>query len=341
MLKLAKKTAVGNPVYGIAVNGNRALVSATLAVAKNFGIMRPSILESDSASRKEAGSEGVALARLRRQVQRDFRSKRKHRATAYADYLQNVASGERQGGAPPINLYSSLPLIEEDGVLHIPFDADVFAIDGETQLEARFINAERNPESLNEDIPFIIWFGITPPHAAQIVHDFNTYANPISEKEMAARNSEGALTQAVRAGLEMSGVQSGAINFTGHSLRKKAYAMSFDQLLAVACGVIAPKEALQHGGIGRVLTQANAFGADIDTTKVAKVVSQVAKVAETNSAISRKTPISVWAALGAHASKGKAVAVTDFTKATNAYLKSPRGAKIEAAFKSLQSMFSL
>ena len=341
MLKVSKKVAVGNPVYGIPVNGNRALVNATLTVAKNFGIIRPSTLENETATRKEAGSDGVALARLRRRVQRGFLAKRKQRAIAYADYLLAIASGARHGGTPPINLYCSEPLIEQDGMLHVPFNADVFAIDGETQLEARFYNAERSPESAEEEIPFVIWFGITPEHAAQIVHDFNTYANPISEKEMAARNSEGALTQSVKASIEMSGVSTSAINLTGHSLRKKAFAMSFDQLLAAACGVVSPKEALQHGGLGRVLAQYNVHGASIDADKVAKAVTQITKIAEANPKVARKTPIPVWAALGATASKGRAITLNDFTKANAAYLRASRGDKAEAAYKSIQSMFSI
>ena len=104
---------------------------------------------------------------------------------------------------------------------------------------------------------------------------------------------------------------------------------------------MSPKEALQHGGIGRVLTQYNAFGANVDAVKIAKAVGQIAKIAEARSDLSRKTPISVWAALGAHAAKGKQISASDFIKSTEAYLRASRGTKNEAAYKSLQSMFSL
>src|SRR5207249_4653528 len=56
----------------------------------------------------------------------------------------------------------------------IPYGAQVVAIDGETQLAARFVAADINSMTKQEMVPVILCHGQTIDWARQVFHDLNT-----------------------------------------------------------------------------------------------------------------------------------------------------------------------
>lgn len=114
---------------------------------------------------------------LRRQIQREFEGAKKKNVSPYADYIVDVAHG-KPGQAPVIALYTpeELPIEEHDdgsAVLQIPWDVHLTALDGETQLAARYEAQARDPETRHEMVPVDICWSESPQWARQVFHDRN------------------------------------------------------------------------------------------------------------------------------------------------------------------------
>src|SRR5262245_42072863 len=82
------------------------------------------------------------LRQIRMEVQRLFQGAKARNVEPYAQYIKKVHDGH-DGMAPPIILFSEKPLPVDDdpsrqGQIQIPYGAQLVAIDGETQLAARF-----------------------------------------------------------------------------------------------------------------------------------------------------------------------------------------------------------
>ena len=83
--------------------------------------------------------------------------------------------------SPCIILFAEqeLPDAEQEdgtGFIQIPWDVQLVAIDGETQLAARFEAANINPETKDEFIPVTICHGRSIEWARQVFHDLNLLA---------------------------------------------------------------------------------------------------------------------------------------------------------------------
>ena len=82
------------------------------------------------------------LYELRKDVQRLFEGAKRANVESYAKYIVAVGEMKISGMTPPIILYSPAPLSMDDTAILIPWDAQIAAIDGETQLAARYEAAE-------------------------------------------------------------------------------------------------------------------------------------------------------------------------------------------------------
>lgn len=309
---------LGNAIDAIHVGPDCAIGAMSLAWGKNVGVYRPTAILTDQAARAIAGADGERLARLRRMMQRRFDKKRRVRAKRYADYLLDVRAGKQPGGNPPITLYCKESLITSPtGEIMIPLNAQIVPIDGETQLEARFINADREPDTANDLVPFVIWHGISIERASQIFYDLNHYATPVSPREAAPTNVSGAVTRSVLEGVRLAGVSQEAINRVSTSLRKKTHITTFDRLLAAAAGFIHPKEAITHGGIGRVMSALNKPDAVIPEDATSELIARLLRMAVADASIA-SAPDGVWAAVGARSSNHP-VTAQEFANALGAY----------------------
>ena len=128
--------------------------------------------------RRRAGNERLEdLHRIRLEAQRLFEGAKSRNVVPYTAYIIALHEGQ-DGMAPPIILYSKEQLPTIDGgngaeFVQIPWDAQLVAIDGETQLAARFDAANLKPETKNNYVPVVICHGRPVEWARQVFHDLN------------------------------------------------------------------------------------------------------------------------------------------------------------------------
>jgi len=96
----------------------------------------------------------------------------------YADYIVDVHKGE-DGITPAITLFSEEKLeIDElengTAFAQVPWDQNLVAIDGETQLAARHEAANIHPDTKQDFVPLYICHGRDMLWARQAFHDLNT-----------------------------------------------------------------------------------------------------------------------------------------------------------------------
>jgi len=86
--------------------------------------------------------------------------------------------GGQDGMAPPIVLYTENVLASENDelTLLVPWDVTLVAIDGETQLAARFEASNIDDDTKKEFVPVLICHGRPVKWARQVFHDLNLLA---------------------------------------------------------------------------------------------------------------------------------------------------------------------
>lgn len=124
-----------------------------------------------------SSTELEALRRMRMEVQRLFEGAKAKNVEPYANYIVGVTNGQ-SGMTPSIILFTEheLPVHEKDdgtAFLQIPYGAQVVAIDGETQLAARFVAANIDPRTKTEFVPVLVCHGRSTDWARQVFHDLN------------------------------------------------------------------------------------------------------------------------------------------------------------------------
>ncbi|MGN6184244.1 MAG: DNA sulfur modification protein DndB [Thermoanaerobaculia bacterium] len=133
--------------------------------------------KTEDLAQVSASTELESLRKMRMEVQRLFEGAKAKNVEPYADYIVGINRGT-SGMTPPIILFTEtkLPMHEKDdgtAFLQIPYDAQVVAIDGETQLAARFLAAQKNATTKNEFVPVVVCHGQTTEWARQVFHDLN------------------------------------------------------------------------------------------------------------------------------------------------------------------------
>src|SRR5262249_15766837 len=140
----------------------------------------PRHIEDTKAQKYDARLQTVQP--IREAVQRLFDGVKKRNVGPYSAYIKKVTHGERDGTTPAIELWTPHELKMIDigyglvlGV--IPFGELLVAIDGETQLAARYRAWEEDPEVKQENVPVILHCGRSTEWARQAFHDLNTYGS--------------------------------------------------------------------------------------------------------------------------------------------------------------------
>ncbi len=134
----------------------------------------------DSEDKKKLASlkQMQDLREIREDVQRLFEGAKAKNVEPYADYIVDVHNGD-DGITPPIILFSEQPLqfaVDEKwgfGSLLVPWGAHLVAIDGETQLAARYEAANKDPDTENGYVAVYICHGFSKNWARQAFHDLN------------------------------------------------------------------------------------------------------------------------------------------------------------------------
>src|SRR6185436_4017810 len=111
----------------------------------------------------DASKELQDLREVRSEVQRNFAGAKADNVPKYAGYIVGLHQRE-DGITPPIILYSQRELkvhVDEAGIgfIQIPWNLRLVAIDGETQLAARFEAANRLPETMEDFVPLYFCHG--------------------------------------------------------------------------------------------------------------------------------------------------------------------------------------
>jgi DNA sulfur modification protein DndB len=118
------------------------------------------------------------LRRVRLEMQRLFTGKKRKNVAPYARYILSMYEGG-VGITPTIVLWTSTPLMQEergDGMAQLmaPFEEQLVAIDGATQLAARYVAREiNNPGTAREWVAIKICHGRDVSWARQALHDLN------------------------------------------------------------------------------------------------------------------------------------------------------------------------
>lgn len=133
---------------------------------------------SEDSRAREGDAALAALWEVRKQVQREFAGSAKARNVAsYSDYIVRLSEGD-PGITPGIVLWTREAL-ESDTTeeslpkLLIPWTQDFVAIDGETQLAARFEAARKSPKTTEMLVDVKICYNRSVEWAKQAFHDLN------------------------------------------------------------------------------------------------------------------------------------------------------------------------
>jgi DGQHR domain-containing protein len=165
----------GHIVAGVQINEHQFL--GRVRATQLFQItMNPR--DSEDLKKVDASKELQDLREIREEVQRLFAGAKAKNVAPYANYIVGVHNGDSDGMTPPIILYSEDTLSSEideygRGFVQVPFDKRLVAIDGETQLAARFEAANLLPDTKNEYVAMYICHGKDKLWARQCFHDLN------------------------------------------------------------------------------------------------------------------------------------------------------------------------
>ena len=165
----------GHLIAGVRINEHQFL--GRLKAPQLFQIA-PDPRDSEDRKKVDASKDLQDLQEIREEVQRLFAGAKAKNVIPYADYIMEVHAGEVDGITPPIILYSEEKLaegVDDSGkeFIQVPYDKRLVAIDGETQLAARFEAANRAPDTKSEFVAIYICHGRDKQWARQCFHDLN------------------------------------------------------------------------------------------------------------------------------------------------------------------------
>jgi len=165
----------GHMVAGVEISDHMFL--GRIKAVQLFQIA-PNPRDAEDRRKVEASKELQDLRDIREEVQRLFAGAKARNVPPYAHYIVEVGTGRSEGMTPPIILYSEDRLrsaVDESGLgfIQVPYDKRLIAIDGETQLAARFEAANVEPDTKHEFVPIYVCHGRKKSWARQSFHDLN------------------------------------------------------------------------------------------------------------------------------------------------------------------------
>jgi DGQHR domain-containing protein len=168
-----------NPVEGHILAGVRINSHVFLARIRARQLMQltPDPRLVDNPQRVKESRELQVMRSLRGELQREFQGAKAKNVPKYAEYILGLSHG-MEGLTPPIILYSEQALPTEvsesgAGAIQVPYFRRLVAIDGETQLAARFEAANRDGDTESDWVPVMITHGRPKDWARQCFHDLN------------------------------------------------------------------------------------------------------------------------------------------------------------------------
>ena len=167
---------------------------------------------------------------VRKEVQREFQSSAKARNVApYAQYILKLLESSDNGITPSIVLYTSQKLHVENGgdglaVMDLPWSTQLVAIDGETQLAARFEAVRMNGQTADMMVDVKICHDRPLEWAKQAFHDLNLLAVRPNAATAVAMDMRDPITHVTRRVAELPFFANRIV--TGRQLKKKDTSLS-------------------------------------------------------------------------------------------------------------------
>lgn len=239
----------GHMIAGVVIDAHR--FSGRVKAAQLFQIA-PDPRDTESRKKADTSQELQELRHIREEVQRLFEGAKAKNVPKYADYIVAVQRGQ-DGLTPPIVLYSEQALdfeTNEEGIgyIQVPWELRLVAIDGETQLAARFEAANRAPATKQEFVPVYVCHGRSRQWARQSFHDLNVLGvkpNPALSLGMDARDP---ITQVTREVEQRVPFFTGRVNKVRRQLRATEHEVVTLSALRGACVTLAEGiKGIQHG----------------------------------------------------------------------------------------------
>lgn len=165
----------GHILAGVQIDEHRFL--ARVKSPQLFQIA-PDPRDTEDKRKLATSKDAQDLREIRLKVQRLFEGAKAKNVGPYADYMVGLHHGQ-PGITPTIILYSEAPLETAlDGQLNVgtvlvPYGCKLVAIDGETQLAARYEAANRAPQTNGDPVAVYICHGLSNAWARQAFHDLN------------------------------------------------------------------------------------------------------------------------------------------------------------------------
>lgn len=166
----------GNVIVGSIVGPNEFVASVRSGMLFNITV-DPKLTE-DSAERASS-AELQSAYEMRQEVQRVFEGEKEKNVPTYADYIIKVQLENETGAIPSIILWTPNSLETEAldlaplGRILAPYGEKLIAIDGETQLAARWSARQKRPEIERSPVTIKIYHGIPVGWARQAFFDLN------------------------------------------------------------------------------------------------------------------------------------------------------------------------
>ncbi|MDO8432728.1 MAG: DNA sulfur modification protein DndB [Candidatus Binatus sp.] len=231
----------GHMVAGVKLDDVRFL--GRVRASQLFQIA-PDPRETENRKRVDGSKELQVLAQVRSEVQRMFVGAKAKNVPSYARYIVGVSKLNQDGLTPPIVLYSEEPLktqIDSRGMgfIQIPWEQRLVAIDGETQLAARYEAANIDPDTKKDFVPVYICHGRDHVWASQCFHDLNALAVQPNAALIIAMDSHDPLTQITREIEVAVPFFKGRVNKVRRQLGKNDYEVVTITALRGACITLA------------------------------------------------------------------------------------------------------
>jgi len=305
------KISSGINFLGQEVSKNKFQVVSTIGQLKHAGLLRPSV--------KVKSSEDGQYSELRATMNRRFDKARCLRAEGYAKYIRDTELlGVRDGGTPAITLWCDEEVESlGDGVLAISYSAHLVAVDGETQLEARYIIAEEHPAFMNHPIAVTIYAGMSQRFGQQILADYNSYAVPVNAGTAANFNHASVMGRALEEVKARNNWADSAIKLVGGPKPRKEHFASALQLRAFIAGF--DGELKRTNSPVTATKRINAGGIDISKQDLDRIADELRSMVYLDCP-ARVAPVIVWYMAGHACKEGRRAAQMNFERAYQAYI---------------------
>lgn len=239
----------GHILQGVVIDAHQFVTA--IPTAQLFQIAPDPRLAEDERFKKRDRITNV-LAELRSHVQRLFAGAKAKNVPSYASYLSTVNSGQ-PGISPAIILWTTDQLLVEDGDrefarVQIPYGHPLVAIDGETQLAARYEAANQHPDIMHEKVPVIICHGRSVNWARQVFHDVNTFGVKPNASMAVSMDERDPITSLARDIADEVPFLKGRVNFARRQLRRTDHeVVTISTLRLAVLAFVGGTPALQKG----------------------------------------------------------------------------------------------